>query len=230
MKNIYKLSFALLAFVSISCGGSDGSEEVIILNPSASTLKTPLKDTECQTGTVFSDTESDVPFEWNVAANATKYTVIVTNLNDKTTKQKDVSTNSTTFRLLRAVPYSWKVLSKSSTTTITATSDTWKFYNAGLGVTNYAPFPAEVVSPAIGSNTLKTVTLKWNTTDIDNDITKYEVYLGTTNPPTVLQATTTAQQIADLSLLANTIYYWKVVTTDSKNNSSTSPIFDFKTQ
>ena len=119
---------------------------------------------------------------------------------------------------------------KSSTTTITATSDTWKFYNAGLGVTNYAPFPAEVVSPAIGSNTLKTVTLKWNTTDIDNDITKYEVYLGTTNPPTVLQATTTAQQIADLSLLANTIYYWKVVTTDSKNNSATSPIFDFKTQ
>lgn len=228
MKNIYKLSLVFLALAFVNCGGS--SDEEVIEKPSASTLKTPLKDTECQTGTVFSETESDVPFEWNAAANTTKYTLIVTNLNDKTSKQKDVSSNSTTLRLVRGVPYSWKVLSKSSTTTITATSDSWKFYNAGLGVTNYAPFPAEVASPTIGSNTQKTVTLKWTATDIDNDITKYEVYLGTTNPPTVLQAITTAQQTAELTLLANTIYYWKVVTIDSKNNSSTSPIFDFKTQ
>lgn len=233
MRSLSKIILTLSAgFLLSNCGGGDdGGGSTTPIKPAAAIQVAPLKDAECNTGTVVSTTESTVSFQWNAASNADSYTLVVTNLNSKVATQKVANTNSATMTLLRGVPYSWKVISKSSKSTETATSEVWKFYNAGVGVSNYAPFPAEAVSPIIGNTTAtSTVTLKWSTSDIDNDITKYEVYLGTTNPPTVLHTTTTNQQISNISLTAKTTYYWKVVTTDSKKNSSSSPVFDFRTQ
>ncbi|MEO6980031.1 MAG: hypothetical protein ABI113_16700 [Mucilaginibacter sp.] len=62
------------------------------------------------------------------------------------------STNQVTATLLRNTPYSWYVVSKSTTTTVTAQSDTWKFYLAGAGVTSYSPFPATITAPIFGLN------------------------------------------------------------------------------
>ncbi|MEW4925459.1 fibronectin type III domain-containing protein [Algibacter sp. 2305UL17-15] len=222
-----------LTIVLFSCSGGDSSGDGgdKILPPEATSLISPTKDEECKQGNIVSDTESNVRFEWSKADNATSYTLVIKNLDTNTTEENTTNDVITSIKLLRGVPYSWHVVSKASNTTTTATSETWKFYNAGEGVSNYAPFPAEVVSPNIGATTNTTVSLEWTGSDIDNDIAAYDVYLDTANPPTKLQqANETANKISNISLTANTTYYWRVITKDAAGNTSKSQVFEFKTQ
>ncbi|MBL4939285.1 MAG: hypothetical protein JKY16_03250, partial [Lutibacter sp.] len=110
----------------------------------------------------------------------------------------------------------------------TAKSAEWKFYNSGDAVITYAPFPAELIGPVMGSSTSEsTVTLEWSGSDVDNDIKEYEVYFGLSNPPITNLDTTTNQKIENVAVSANT-YYWKVVTRDDEGNTSTSEVFQFK--
>ncbi|MDA7707731.1 hypothetical protein N8806_00635 [Flavobacteriaceae bacterium] len=93
----------------------------------------------------MSDTQSTVAFSWNASASTNTYDVRITNLNTSTATNKNgVASTSTTATLDKGVPYSWKVTSKNTQTTTTTGSDTWKFYLAGDGVVNYAPFPADL--------------------------------------------------------------------------------------
>ena len=92
--------------------------------------------------------------------------------------------------------------------TKTATSETWRFYNAGNGIANYAPFPADVISPAIGSLSSATASLKWKGSDVDNDIDTYDVYLGNQNPPTEKYVTTSNTTIDNITLVKDKVYYW----------------------
>ena len=71
----------------------------------------------------------------------------------------------------KGVPYSWNITSKNTKTTTTTTSDTWKFYLAGTGITNYAPFPADLKTPTSGSTVERTdgkVTFTWEGSDPDS--------------------------------------------------------------
>lgn len=213
MKNYLNKSMLLLSFFALSCGGGGGDDEPVIPKvdtPEAAVLLTPIKDAECNEGTSVSSTLSKVKFEWSASKFTTKYTVVVKNLNTNASVESNATTTSTTFNLEKGVPYEWNVISKNATTT-TATSETWKFYNAGDGVTNYTPFPAEVVSPAIGSITTTLVTLKWKGSDVDNDIDKYEVFLDTKNPPTQSQSITTNSSIENIVLTKNTVYYLSLI-------------------
>ncbi|NMH86573.1 IPT/TIG domain-containing protein [Flavivirga algicola] len=231
----YKGILLMASVVMFNCGGSDsdggdGANDKV-LPPEAASLAFPLKDEECNQGNIVSPTESNVTFEWSEADNATSYTVVLTNLITNETQETTSNNTSTDIKILRGTPYSWHVVSKSNKTTTTATSETWRFYNAGEGVSNYAPFPAELVSPSMGSTTVgTTVSLQWTGSDIDNDIEEYMVYLDTANPPTNLQATTSDTSVNDIALAASTGYYWYVVTTDTYGNKSNSQVFEFTTQ
>ena len=215
----------------ISCGGG-GDDDItpVAESPEAAVLVFPIKNAECNEGIVTSTTESKVTFEWNASKNTSKYTVVLKNLTTNSVTETNSIGTQATITLKRGTSYSWQVISKSNETTKTATSETWNFYNAGNPVTNYTPFPAEVVSPKIGSLTSTEVTLKWTGSDLDNDITEYDVYLDTKTLPTTLIKTTTQNSIADISLNINTVYYWYVVTKDAHGNNSQSPIFEFRTQ
>ncbi|WP_299547328.1 hypothetical protein [Seonamhaeicola sp.] len=225
------LLIILLALFSCSGGGgSDDGGETKILPPEAAVLVSPEKDEECNQGNVVSDTESRVTFRWNASANTNNYTHVLKNLDTDVTTEQSTATTSITLTIGRNVPYSWQVISKSNKTTTTATSETWKFYNAGEGVENYAPFPADLVEPAMGSEVPSPVTLSWSGSDIDGDIASFDVYLGTANPPTTLHANTTNMSIADIALNADTVYYWRVITTDEGGSNSQSPVFEFRTE
>ena len=114
----------------------------------------------------------------------------------------------------------------------TTASETWLFYNSGFQTT-YAPFPAEIIEPKVGSTVLRDINndilLSWNGADVDNDIVGFEIYISTENPPEELLfslgsgATTTKVAVA-----TNTVYYWRVVTKDAEGNSSDSGVFDFR--
>lgn len=213
----------------ISCGGGSNSpEELPPTPPAKATLAFPLQNSECNEGTILSDTQSAVTFNWSDAQNTTNYEVYLKNLSTGNTSTHTSSTSEKMITLNRATPYSWYVVSKNSGTQ-TAQSATWKFYNAGLPVASHAPFPADVVNPTMGANLSSTtiIALEWAGSDVDNDIDEYMIYLSTTNPPTNNIGSTTSTTL-NANVTSNNTYYWKIITEDSKGNTSTSEIFQFK--
>jgi len=228
MKNNIRAFILITASIIASCSsGDDGGGEVA--NPEAATLVFPLKDAECNEGEIISDTESKVPFEWNAAANVDRYVISLRNLATETTAVFSTENTTIDITILRGTPYSWKVISRANGTTETAQSESWNFYNAGPGVENYAPFPAELIAPQMGLTfSSPTTTLEWEGSDADGDISEYEVYVDTSSPPTALVASQTSTTF-NVSLEANTVYYWQIVTKDQHGNSTKSPVFEFKT-
>ena len=223
------LALILLNCFFISCGGG---KDTLAPAPEAATLSSPLNNEACTTGTVLSDTDSKISFNWVVGANADSYLLTVTNLLTQVQLSQATTTTSAELTLKRNTPYSWYVTSKSSKNPTTVISSTWKFYNAGLASSSYPPYPAEIVSPSLGQVVTPTagkITLQWRGSDADNDILNYDVYLGTTTTPIVLKSLHTTTTLADVVVNSNTTYYWKVTTRDTKGNTSESGLYEFKT-
>lgn len=227
----YKIELlVLLAVLSFGCGGG-GDDELPPVPPTATTLIFPLQNSECTEGSAQTDTKSTISFKWNASANTDSYEVVVKNLNSSISNSYATNTTTKDIVLDRAVPYSWKVISKSVSVSQTATSPTWKFYNAGEGLKTYPPFPAEIIEPSMGeyiTSTNNTVSLKWKGTSVSNNIVSYDVYFGTANPPSLHKANHTSVELTGVVVTVNTIYYWKIVTKDAKGNSSDSGIYNFK--
>lgn len=220
----------LLAFAAASCGGDDSAGgSVPVVGVQAAGLLFPEQNSECTAGEPISATESKITFQWNAAPGADSYVIHVQNLNTNAEQQFNPG-NATSYALVlrKGVPYRWYVTARNATSS--ADSAKWKFYNAGDGVTGYAPFPADCVAPSISSAvTGTTVTLQWLGADPDSDLTQYKVYFGTDANPTNLIATTAAMEVANVSVLANTAYYWRVDSIDSQGNVSHSGVFQFRT-
>jgi hypothetical protein len=70
--------------------------------------------------------------------------------------------------------------------------------------------------------------LEWTGSDVDDDIIEYEVFFGTISPPETSIGVTSDSTIST-QVVASKTYYWRVVTKDSSNNTSSSEIFEFKT-
>ena len=223
MKRI--LYIAVIILIS-ACSKKGGSGPV----PGKATLVAPLKDLTCNTGTVLSPTESSVIFSWNAADNAGSYDLTIKNLlTQKETVQPSTTTNATV-TLSRNTPYSWFVTAKSTKNSTLTPSDTWKFYNAGAGITTYAPFPAEILTPAFGeivSPASGKVNLTWKGTAVDNNITGYIVYFGPSANPAIFRERITEAFVNDVTVSTNTTYYWRVVTVDANGNISDSGTNNF---
>ncbi len=209
----------------------DNSDEITPGNPTVVGLIFPFENSECNVGTDSTETESNVVFAWSEAQNTDEYELNLTNLNTGDSTQHPTTDVKILLRLIRSTPYSWYVVSKSNAVETTAQSETWKFYNAGEGITSYAPFPAEIISPAMSetiTTTASVITLDWTGSDVDNDITGYDVYFGTVNPPVIIESDLQESTLSNVSVSANTVYYWKIITKDAHGNSSDSGVFQFK--
>lgn len=231
MKKIILNSFIIL--ILLSCEG-DGDEPTPIPtpdNPMATILVFPEKNSECTEGTNKTTNESTILFKWNKSSNTDSYELVLKNLISGETTNTNLNSNQLSVELLRGTPYSWCVISKSSSVSKTAKSETWKFYNAGVATVSYAPFPAEAISPIKGSTITVSdnkVTLEWNASDVDNDIATFDVFFGVSGE--VLNQLSTGQtstNISNVSVNSKTSYKWYVITTDEQNNSSVSETFTF---
>ena len=249
---ILKYFSFLFTLLLLSCGGGGGDDGggntgggggggPTPTPPGKATLVAPANNKTCETGTSVSDTQSTVTFNWNASANTNTYDVQITNLNTSTATNKNgVSSTSTTATLDKGVPYSWRVTSKSTTSTTTTPSDLWKFYLAGDGVVNYAPFPADLKTPASGSTVTLSegkATFSWDGSDPDSgDTLSYTVYvdndkevISKTPPSDSAIIKSTSETSLDVELEAATTYYWRVKTSDG-TNASYSIVYSFKTQ
>lgn len=224
MRNAWYIYILLLLL--IGCGKDDPKP------PAAAKLLFPLQNSECTTGENLNETTSLVEFRWQKAAHTKTYELRVTNSNTSVTQTVSTSLLSAQLPLEKGAPYSWLVLTRNSDTQETGLSTTWRFYNAG-SVLNYAPFPADILSPASGATVFRDlnneVVLRWAGADVDNDIAGYELYIATANPPLTLFAQPSASTTSiKVSVEANTVYYWRVITIDSEGNRSDSGSYGFK--
>lgn len=211
------------------CGkGDDGPPP----SPEGALLVFPEQNSECNTGIDISTSESQVTFQWQVAANTDRYSLTVVNLISNTPQTISTAGSSAALTIAKGAPFSWSVLSSNSASDETATSESWLFYNAGAQTT-YAPFPAQINSPQPGSTAQadinNQIVLSWTGADVEDDIERFEVYLAEVNPPEQLLTTTNSEtQQATTNVVSGTTYYWRVVTIDAAGNSSDSGIFDFR--
>ena len=228
MKKIRTCLWIMVLAGIYSCGSDDRPP-----SPVATQLIFPEENSECTAGVDVSATQSRIDFSWEAAANTDTYRLSVNGL--LTGDSDTYTTASTSFEvtLQKGEPYSWSVTSISDNSSQTATSETWNFYNAGDGVESYAPFPARVVTPEMGATVLAsggTLTLQWEGADVDNDISGYNVYLDTSDPPVTLIGTFVGSVSFQANgLTSDTIYYWRIVTVDAEGNSSDSEVFQFRT-
>jgi hypothetical protein len=230
-----KISLILSLLVLFNCSTSSSDNEAITPPPapeppSAAVLTFPDNNKECTTGIEVNATQSSVTFTWDASANTNSYDIVLKNLDTNSSMTLSSNTNQLAITILKATPYSWFVVSRSTTTTETGLSPTWKFYNAGDGVQTYAPFPSELVAPQMGANLsgISTITLEWTGSDVDNDIIGYDVFFDTVTPPTTQIGITQIESTLNTSVTAGNIYYWRIVSIDSENNNAQSEIFEFR--
>ena len=238
------LYITLISLFLAACSGGEPGEtptpQPQVKIPTAASLVSPANNTECNQGNIISTDLSSVLFQWNPSENTNTYTLKVTNLNTNTVQEQSSSNTSLSMALKRGTPFSWKVVSKSNSTTQTAESGTFRFFNAGAPVENHTPFPAEAVSPSRGATLtgVTSITIEWESSDIDNDLAAHTVQLlGSSevldqvnfdNETTVTYQTTTTQSINEVAVEAGKIYYWQVKSQDEVGNSATSEIFEFR--
>jgi hypothetical protein len=230
MKKIVLLFGGFILLLS-SCA----PEDPIPVEPGVASLISPANNETCLDGTSLNDTQSNVSFSWSAASDALSYEVIISNLLTQSSQTYTVPSNQITIALTKAEPYSWIVKSIGEDGSTPSESEQWKFYLAGEGTINYAPFPSELISPRSGANITpdinNLVRLNWNGSDVDGDLTRYEVYLDQTNATTLIS--TLDFEANDTSLEVevenNTTYYWKIIALDANGNQSNSGVYAFRT-
>ncbi len=229
------LGIVVISLIAVSCskdtpGGGDGgtTSTPTAKTPGKAVLTSPANNKTCEEV----NTSGQVTFSWNASTDTDKYDLKITNLNTQgVTNQNNITTTSRAVTLIKGIPYSWSITSKNEGTK-TTTSDTWQFYLAGDGVVNYAPFPATAVSPSPGASVARTsgkVTVEWSGSDADDDTLTYTLEMDTTDG---IQGTVIADDMSassvEVSVEADTVYYWRVISSDGQN-TSTSIVYTFRT-
>jgi hypothetical protein len=200
--------------------------------PEQAVLVSPAANEACTQGTIVSSSISTVTLKWNAAANADLYEVNIKNLLTQAVTKQTTTATQLAVNLSSNTPFSWNVVSKSESSTEVGTSETRKFYNAGEATAYFAPFPPDNLVPTMRQAVTAVngkVNLSWTADDADNDLSAYDVYLGTTstNMP-LLQANIIQKKLDDVTVVSNTSYYWKVIAKDVKGNTAESAVSIFK--
>ncbi|MEO1012268.1 MAG: hypothetical protein AAFX53_13245 [Bacteroidota bacterium] len=225
MKTVF--SMVALILLVLGCGKDDPPKA-----PEQALLVFPEQNSECTTGQSLSETISRVEFRWQASNYTDSYELRVTNLNTGNTQRAFVETTLASLSIAKGVPFSWEVVSRNDQVDTATASESWFFYNSG-SQTVFAPFPAEILEPEASAKVFmdsnNEVTLSWEGSDLDNDITGYEVYFGLENPPAGLAASPLATETElAVEVSEGTVYYWRVITMDDTGNTSDTGVLDFQ--
>ncbi len=153
---------------------------------------------------------------WQASSNAAGYDVYLGTANPPTSlvSSNQASTSYSYSGLSYGTTYYWKVVAKNATGSTTATGSPWAFS------TQAAP-PAAFGSPTPAANATgqpTSGTLSWQASA---NATVYDVYFGSTNPPTaIVSANQTGTSYGYSGLSNNTSYYWTVVAKNSAGSTA----------
>lgn len=215
----------LMFLVGVSCSKPPSP-------PGPVSLVYPSKNLECTEGAVVADKTRAINFQWATATHTDQYRLSVANLETGMRYSRTTSSTSIEITLDTRKAYSWSVTASNEEVLETSVSEEWFFYVAGA-TQSHIPYQAYPIEPVPGSfvdaNENNQVYLQWIAADSDNDISNFEVYFDTVDPPVALLdigTGFTTNTYVDVS--ADTHYYWQIKVIDQAGNTSLSPLFDFK--
>jgi len=225
MKTQIRLLTTIFLTVLVSCGGSDDGPSNTA--PSQVTqVVFPTADLLC--------TDNNVNFQWNAATDAdgdsiTYRVVIATDRSlVDVVENRTASTNNITITLQQGVAYYWNVTAIDDSGAESMPSTTLAFFTSGPGITNYAPFTAELNTPVNESTvTPGTVTLSWTgaDTDVDDTLT-YDLFFGTTDTPPETESDLTIDNL-DVTVTSGVTYFWRVDSTDDSGFKTLGQLWSF---
>ena len=217
------ITLILVGLLVVSCGGSDDSNN----SPPEETDKElgtfnlifPENNLICTEGEDNGSDGVSIEFQWSASTNATSYELEITNQETNSTDTRTVTTTSLAVGLPKGTQFSWSVTAVLEDKSLA--SDSWNFYSEGTSTENFAPFPAEI---SVSDNGDGTVNVSWVGEDLDDDLSTYDVYIGTSgNLVLILENTTNVN--TNYNFTAGEQYIVQVVSKDSYNNTSTSETY-----
>ena len=231
MKLKHASLYIFYCLIVISCSEGD-SDPAPILHPGNINLISPSNNNLCENGVEVSNNTSSVTFNWNFSENTESYDIVITNLDtNQESLNSNITTNSFEKTLTKGHPYSWKVTSRNNESTQQGNSPTWNFYLSADGITNYSPFPAQLIYPENNQNfdnNTNSIVLDWIGSDIDNEDLIYTIYFdnidGNQSPQQSL--IDISEDEIEINVEPNNSYFWKIKTSDGEN-SSFSQIYEF---
>ena len=222
MKSFIK--FLIFALALSSCGGKDAPptppapEQTRELG--AFNLVFPDNNLICTEGEDIGDNEVSINFLWSESENATSYILEVKNLDTQEVTNNSSTTLEKSITLAKDAQFSWTVTAVLGDKT--KKSNPWNFYSEGIAEENFAPFPANV---EVTDNLDSTIYITWDGSDLDNDITSYELYFGTENNFPLELIHSNAEGLPNEfthSITYGVNYRLALKTIDSRNNRSTT--------
>ena len=172
----------------------------------------------CTEGEDVGNDEVSINFMWNASENATSYSLEITNLDTEEVTNSSVTAPEKIITLPRDAQFSWKVTAVLDDKN--RESEQWNFYSEGIAEENFAPFPANITAI---DKTDGFVEISWKGSDLDNDITKYDLYFGSNSENLdFIVSKTNDDSTSSQPITYGLSYYIQVITTDDRGNSSSS--------
>lgn len=162
---------------------------------------------------------------WNSAAGASSYDVYLGTANPPTTLAGNSTTTSfSPAGLIQNTKYYWFVVPKNVAGAAVGCSSG----RTNFTTTASAPTCANIVSPANNATNqaISGLILSWNASAT---ATNYDVFLGTTNPPTTLAGNVTTTNFTSNSLANGTTYFWKIVPKNAAGSATNCSVNQFST-
>ena len=95
---------------------------------------------------------------------------------------------------------------------------------------NHPPNEPSAVYPLSGDiDIFIIITLYWSASDPEGDPLTYDIYFGTTSPPSLMQSNISETEVDPGTLQYGSTYYWRVDAKDDQGNITESDIFQFET-
>jgi hypothetical protein len=216
MGSYYRITFIVSLFFILLTGCEGKFETNVDLQ--AVTLLLPENNSQCL-GARTSSNLIAVEFDWEEREGVNSFLLEYEDVVTGTQFTELTEVSSTILDLEPGTLYRWKV-------TVTdgfgnsKTSEEFTFYTEGLSEANHVPFPPNL---GINNNGDNTVTLSWQSTDLDNDIDYYNVFFSLNDPPEEL-ISATDQTSATTAIEPNNLYYFKVIAYDKNGNFSSNSI------
>ena len=160
---------------------------------------------------------------WDAVSTATSYNVYLGTTNPPTTEvsKNQTGTSYTASGLLANTKYYWEIIPVNGAGDATGCS-IWSF------TTVSAPTCATYTAPAnAATGVSQSTVLTW---DAVGTATSYNVYLGTTDPPsTEVSVNQTGTTYTTSGLLVGTKYYWEVVPVNGAGSATGCSVWSFTT-
>lgn len=217
----FTISFCLFSCTSDESNKNEAPTTPILVSPSDKSL--------C--------TDNEVIFQWNASTDPNndlikyEFQLATDNTFKKIVKSEENVTKTISLVLDKSKAYYWRVKAVDEKGLSREYSQVFSFYTEGDAVTNHLPFLPTIVEPNLNNNLSDlNTTLKWEASDVDaSDVLSYDVYLGTSNPPTIKVGDNLTSPSLKVNLEAFKNYFWKVIVRDNKGGEIMGQVWNFKT-